>query len=242
MTQNIPSQVWVGNAQILKKAAIKYLKSQFCMSGEACLSCVSCRQVEQGQHHNVIWLAPDGQYKVEQIREVLGRLSLRLAQNEQFYFVFQDAQCLNEASANSLLKSIEEPPLGYNFLFLTSRKELLLTTILSRSLIKQFGSNDGIVDHEIFACFTTKNLNPVEFSAMLEYHKELSDQDSKILLDQIYGYWLNQAKKNQASSDLNKNDIKKINHYITILQQAQDYAPMPGSSKLFWRNLYLQWL
>jgi DNA polymerase III delta prime subunit len=233
---NIPSQVWVGNAQVLKKQAILFLQNQFCVSDvRACLSCTTCRQIQAEQYYNILWLAPDGQYKVEQIREVLVRLSLRLAQNERFYFVFQNAHCLNEASANSLLKSIEEPPAGYHFLFLTPRKELLLDTILSRSLVQLFDSNDGAVEHEIFACFTSKNLNPVEFSSMLEKHKELNEQDSRVLLDQIYGYWLHQAKK---ISDVN--ELAKIKRMITILQQAQDVPPMPGSSKLFWRNLYLQ--
>lgn len=234
--QIVPSQVWVGDGQVLKKAAIAYLQAQFCLAGTACLACVNCDKVAHEQHHNVIWLLPDGQYKVEQIREVLSRLSLRLGRDEQFYFVFQEAQCLNESGANILLKSIEEPPLGYNFLFLTPRKELLLSTILSRSVIKQFQNDNGLIEHEIFACFTTKHLNPVEFSIIQEHHKELSDQESKILLDQIYGYWLNQAKKHQTTDQL-----KKIDDLITILQQAQDLPPMPGSSKLFWRDLYLQW-
>lgn len=250
---NIPSQVWVGNSQVLKKQAILFLQNQFCVLGvlrqaqdervlaksdmQACLSCTTCRQIESEQYYNVLWLAPEGQYKVEQMREVLLRLSLRLAQNERFYFIFQNAHCLNEASANILLKSVEEPPAGYHFLFLTPRKELLLDTILSRSQIQQFQGHDGEVDHEIFACFTGKNLNPVEFGAMLERHKELSEQDSRTLLDQIYGFWLKQAHQNLDGSEL-----EKINRMITILQSAQAFPPMPGSSKLFWRNLYLQFV
>lgn len=246
----VPSQVWVGNAQILKKQALLFLQNQFCLSsvisqvsldvsGEsaepgACLNCFICRQIKEDQYYNILWLAPEGSYKVEQVRDVLARLSLRLSSSERFYVVFQDAHCLNEASANSLLKSIEEPPAGYHFLFLTPRKELILDTILSRSLIKQFGGDDD-VNHDIFTCFTSKNLNPVEFIALLEKHKDLNEQDSRTLLDQIYGYWLNQAKKN-----LDTNELVKINQIIAVLQQAQDFAPMPGSSKLFWRDLYLQ--
>ena len=235
----LPSQVWVGNAQVLKEQVITYLQKQFCVVSRerACLNCASCCQIKHTQYHNILWLVPDGQYKVDQVREVLLRLSLRLAQDEQFYFIFQDAHCLNESSANSLLKSIEEPPIGYNFVFLVPRKELLLNTILSRSHIQQFDSNDGIVEHEIFDCFTVKNFNPVEFSTMLEKYKDLSDQDSRTLLDQIYGYWLHRAQK-----DLSVDEQQKNQRVIAILQHAQESLPMPGSSKLFWRDLYLQWI
>lgn len=229
----VPSQVWVGNAQTLKKQVITYLQEQFC--AHKCKTCAICQQIANNQFYNAVWLTPQNQYKIEQIREVLGRLAMRLGQDEQCYFIFTDAHCLNDASANSLLKSIEEPAQGYNFIFLVPRKELLLTTILSRSIINNFGAQDDLVKHELFDIFTGKKVNPIEFNSLLEQYKDLTEQDSRLLLDQIYGYWLDLAVHNSAPEKL-----ALINHMITILQTAQDYPPMPGSSKLFWRNLYMQ--
>jgi len=240
----VPSQVWVGNAQVLKKEVIKYLQAQFCALGKnnlACAHCATCKAISHQQFYNLVWMTPQGQYKVEQIREVLARLALRLAQDEQWFFVFEDAQCLNDSAANILLKSIEEPPAGYNFIFLVPRKDLLLTTILSRSIIKNFNTQDSLLEHELYQLFATKYadqnklVGPIEFNQILEAHKDLTDQNSQILLDQIYGYWLNLAINNSAPEKL-----ALINHVITVLQTAQNYPPMPGSSKLFWRNLYMQ--
>lgn len=234
----VPSQVWVGNAQVLKKELVKYLQTQFCrmqLGGQACGRCASCLQILAHQFYNVVWLVPQNQYKVEQIRDVLERLALRLAKDEQCFFIFQDAHFLNDSSANSLLKSIEEPPVGYNFIFLVARKELLLTTILSRSIIKNFTSQAGTIEHELVLAFTTKKLGPIEFNALLEQYKDIADQESRLLLDQIYFYWLDLATNTQADDKL-----KLACKIINILQASQDYLPMPGSSKLFWRNLYMQ--
>ena len=180
---NFPSQVWVGNGQELKKQAVFFLQKQFCKDElvQPCLKCVSCLQIASEQYYNIIWLEP--QYKIDELRQVITRMSLRLAKDEHFYFVFQDAHCLNEAGASSLLKSIEEPPLGYHFLFLTDRKELLLDTILSRSIVQTFNSINLICEHDIYKAFTTQKLNPIEFNALLEKHKELTEQDSRTLLD-----------------------------------------------------------
>lgn len=228
----VPSEVWVGPAQASQKQLISFLQDQFCKNIKnlfACRNCVICVQISNHQFYNILWLSPENQYKVEQIREVLARLNLRLGQDEQFYFVFTAAHCLNDSGANSLLKSIEEPPAGYHFIFLVSRKELLLDTILSRSIIKQIANtSDDLVVHELFDIFTGKiTPNPVEFNFILEKHKDLTDQDSRFLLEQIYGFWL------QAS-------LLKTNNKLDVLQKAQDYPPMSGSSKLFWRNLYMQ--
>lgn len=235
----VPSQVWVGNAQALKKEAIQYLQVQFCAAhqdaGRACARCAICQAISHHQFYNVVWLTPQNQYKVEQVREVLARLALRLAHAERCYFIFEDAQCLNDSAANMLLKSIEEPPAGYNFIFLVPRKELLLSTILSRSIVSSFSTQDVLLEHELYQVFTTKKTSPIEFNQLLEQFKDLTDQDSQLLLDQIYGYWLNAAKTTSAPEK-----IVLINQVIVILQKSQECPVMPGSSKLFWRNLYMQ--
>lgn len=239
LLMQVPSQVWVGSAQALKKEVIKYLQLKFCAASKvmsrACQACAACQAISCKQFYNVVWLMPNNQYKVEQIREVLARLALRLAQDEQCYFIFEDAQCLNDSAASILLKSIEEPPAGYNFIFLVPRKELLLTTILSRSIVKFFSNQDSLLEHELYQAFTFKKMNPIDFNTLLEQYKDLADQESVILLDQIYSYWLSEAQKNSSQEKL-----VLINQIIMILQVAQNYPPMPGSSKIFWRNLYMQ--
>lgn len=224
----VPSQVWIGQSAKTKEAVITFLQQQFCKE-MGCSNCLICKQINTEQYHNILWLSPQGQYKVEQMREVLSRLSLMLSANEKFYFIFQGAQHLNAACANSLLKSIEEPPSGYNFIFLTSRKELVLPTILSRSTIKTFSIEQGQVNSELYSVFTLQNkANPIEFFQILDRQKDLNHQESYELLDAIYSFWLEKSKQG------GKDCADKVKY----LQSMLALPPMPGSSKLFWKEIY----
>ncbi len=53
--------------------------------------------------------------------------------------IVSDADKLNPASANAMLKTLEEPRPGVHFILTTSRPRALLDTILSRTLKVRFG-------------------------------------------------------------------------------------------------------
>ncbi len=227
----VPAEVWVGSRVTLKHALGEFLQQQFCRQG-GCKNCVICHQIQAEQFYNCLWLTPQGSYKIDQIRLVLERLSFKLALNEKFYFIFQQAQYLSAAIENSLLKSIEEPPIGYHFVFLVPRKEVLLPTILSRAILKNFYQADKSCEHSLIRSLTLTKLSPMEMQAVFEEFKELTDEESVDLFDEIYAYWLQQSIK--APED--KTNLK----ILQVLEQAQINLPVSGSSKLFWRNLYLQ--
>ena len=70
--------------------------------------------------------------KVEQVRDLLEKIYLK---TDKRVVCIQDAEKLNVSSSNSLLKIIEEPPLGTKFIFTTSKLSSIIPTILSRSTI-----------------------------------------------------------------------------------------------------------
>ena len=47
-------------------------------------------------------------------------------------FIIDEAELLDEAGQNALLKTLEEPPAGTTIILVTSREDLLLPTVLSR--------------------------------------------------------------------------------------------------------------
>lgn len=57
-------------------------------------------------------------------------------------FIIDEAELLNDASQNALLKTIEEPPEGTLLILVTSSEERLLTTIRSRCQRVEFSSLD----------------------------------------------------------------------------------------------------
>lgn len=72
------------------------------------------------------------QINIGSIREVKKESSMSAYERGRKIFVVSDADLMNEASANSLLKVLEEPLSDTLFLLTTSRKEKLLPTIVSR--------------------------------------------------------------------------------------------------------------
>ncbi len=72
------------------------------------------------------------QINIGSIREVKKESSLSAFEKGKKVFIICEAEMMNDASANSLLKVLEEPLHDTIFLLTTSRKEKLLPTIVSR--------------------------------------------------------------------------------------------------------------
>lgn len=106
--------------------------------GDACGTCPSCKRLNAGTHPDFLVISPEGsqaQIKIEQIRE-LRRLTGYPPLGGGWRVVLikpaEALSALNDAAANALLKTLEEPP-PRHLLVLTARGEAdLLPTIVSR--------------------------------------------------------------------------------------------------------------
>ena len=102
---------------------------------QPCDACSSCAQITKQLHPDVHWLHPEGTaglIKIDAVRRVLGRIALRPFSGRYQVVVVDGAERLTEEAANSLLKSLEEPPVHARFLLLTSQRAGCLPTIVSR--------------------------------------------------------------------------------------------------------------
>ncbi|MBK7256410.1 MAG: DNA polymerase III subunit delta' [Ignavibacteriae bacterium] len=70
--------------------------------------------------------------KVNSIREIRREAPLASAGNRRRIFILSNADMLADVAANTLLKTLEEPPAHCMFILTTSYREELLPTILSR--------------------------------------------------------------------------------------------------------------
>lgn len=234
-----PAQLWVGShAQLIKNTYI-FLQTLFCKKN-ACGSCIICIQISQQQHHASIWIYPEKQYTRDDLEIIFKRISFSLQPDEQVFFILQKADFLTTACANSLLKSLEEPPPGYHFLLLAQRTETILPTIRSRCLMRTLQSNTAIEQHqELFHCFTNNTLlNAYDFLKLLDQSK-MSSRESIELFDALLEYW--STKYADAIVGENIAVAKRARDVINNLQSMAKIFPMPGSSKLFWKNLYLKY-
>ncbi len=105
-----------------------------------CKECIACRQIESGNAPDVIWVTHAGtDYSIAEIREqVIGTIDIRPYSSPYKIYIIQEAERLNEATQNALLKTLEEPPEYAVILLLTSNISELLPTIQSRCLTMEF--------------------------------------------------------------------------------------------------------
>lgn len=76
--------------------------------------------------------APSRQIKVDQVRELQGFLAVGTHRGGLRVILVRPAEAMNAATANALLKSLEEPPPGTLFLLVSSAPDRLLPTVRSR--------------------------------------------------------------------------------------------------------------
>lgn len=233
-----PMQLWFGYHQELLEHAQVFLQRTLCPKNN-CGTCLNCQNIRQQQHHAIMWLTPEKNYTLPQLQPIFETISLQLAPDEQFFFVIEHADALTPACANSLLKVMEEPPTGYHFLLLAERQDDILPTIRSRAVVTSFYKHDDIPDeHSLLAYFNgIKPYNPRDFLQDLD-RSLISERESIDLVDHLFAYWMRALK--DALHNNNPKAIKHAQKMVTIFENALLTTPMPGSAKLFWKNLFLQ--
>ena len=118
-----------------------------------CSSCVRIRKLNYPQRDDaeewtqIIWtnhpdvglvVAPKRVLRVEQMRQIEKEANFRPFEGKARVFLIDEADKLNDASANALLKVLEEPPKTSHLILITARPAMLLPTILSRCQMIRF--------------------------------------------------------------------------------------------------------
>lgn len=125
--------------------AFELAKALLCESGketlEACDQCMACTLVEAGTHPDFFAVArPEGsnELPIEVMRELCRGFMLKTSRGRGKVAVLDDADDLNEASANCFLKTLEEPPPRSVFVLIGASSERQLQTIVSRCQVVRF--------------------------------------------------------------------------------------------------------
>ena len=142
--------------------------------------CNNCRKIKNQQHESIIFIDPEKDYTLKDIEIIFEKINFALDDDQHFFFILQKAQTLNLACANKLLKVLEEPPAGYNFILHTNNTNSILPTILSRCHITNFSSADDTaqIDHPLLSFFYKQDFNnPAEFEKELR-KQALTDSQS----------------------------------------------------------------
>lgn len=113
--------------------ALALARAIFCLQGNGCGDCAACRKVDHHNHPDLHFVEADGStIKIEQIRAMQKELSYRPLEAPKKICVIDDAEKLNLAAGNALLKTLEEPTANTLIVLLSARPDALLITIRSR--------------------------------------------------------------------------------------------------------------
>ena len=113
----------------------QYLLCEQPRDQQPCQACRACQQYQANTHPDFLKLEPEEagkSIKIDQIRELVGQLGLASHHGRYRVAILNPADALNPAAANSLLKSLEEPPAQTVLILVTHRLSSLLPTIRSR--------------------------------------------------------------------------------------------------------------
>ncbi len=121
--------------------AMTFAKALNCLQlpDDSCDSCISCRKVDDGNHPDVQVIKPSGNWlKIDQIRAMQRRASFRAMEGRYKVFILLKADRMTDEAANSMLKTLEEPPSDTVFILVATDMSMILPTILSRCQLFRF--------------------------------------------------------------------------------------------------------
>jgi DNA polymerase-3 subunit delta' len=126
-----------------KKTALALIQALFCaaLPDDACGVCSSCRKIDGGNHPDIHLISPlpdKRDISIDQLRELQHDLSLRPYEGPRKACIIDPAERMSVNAANSLLKTLEEPPGNALIILLTENAGMLLSTVRSRCQLIRF--------------------------------------------------------------------------------------------------------
>ncbi|MFW6378053.1 MAG: DNA polymerase III subunit delta', partial [Bacillota bacterium] len=123
----------VGQIELAKTMA----KTYFCeiMDEDSCEECTQCIKVRHSNHPDFDLLEAEenkDQIGIDLIRDLQKRIAYRPYEAKHRFFIISGADKMTEQAANSLLKTLEEPPDYATLVLIAEDESKVLPTILSR--------------------------------------------------------------------------------------------------------------
>ena len=152
----------IGKLEFAEALAAGLLCDQPAADGRACGVCTACRWHASGNHPDYRRLRPEAfeelalnvddgsttatkaerkkseQIRIDQVRALEPFIQMGSHRGRRVILI-EPAEAMNEATANALLKSLEEPPAGVHFLLVSDAPERLLPTVRSRTRAAPLG-------------------------------------------------------------------------------------------------------
>lgn len=237
--QNLPHALLIqGNPEALFSELNKDLQLLLCERAKACGACPSCQlfQSEAG-HPDLIIARPEGKLnitKIDVIREVIAFLEQSAMRGGMRIVVFTEAETMNIAAQNALLKSLEEPGAKTLIVLMTAKAHLLLPTIRSRCQVLKI-HDERNTQNLALAETLTHSFDALNF---VETHRDLDLLDCVHTQMNLIHDCLSLQLGNYALTYTNlQSKLNELASRISSLKLASFYKELAQKSALFQKKI-----
>lgn len=143
---NLVSHAYIFEGPIGTKrieAAFLFAKTLLCknIDGEynPCGVCHNCTRIDELKHPNLFFIEAEGEViKKKQVKELIDEFSKSSIEKGPRIYIINEADKFNLESANTLLKTMEEPGTEIYQILVTDKINSLLKTVISRAQVIHF--------------------------------------------------------------------------------------------------------
>lgn len=155
-----------------------------------CNECKDCQRIDKNIHPNIITIRPEGKFiKKEQVQDLIAEYSKTALEESPRINIIYEAEKFNLSSANSLLKTMEEPGEDIYQILITENYSSLLPTIKSRAESIHFKELDRNLLREELKKLDVKSYyaNPIsQYTSNLESAKKIAlDEEMTEIIDLV---------------------------------------------------------
>ncbi|MFC1501412.1 ATP-binding protein [Elusimicrobiota bacterium] len=229
-----------------KKTALGLAKLLNCQTisgqknNESCEHCMPCSKINQGIHPDVkiinfTWQAnlldedveKQKSIKIKTIRALQHDVNLKPTESKWKIFIIESTETITLEAANSLLKTLEEPPEWTIIILLAKHKETLPSTIVSRTQILLF---QPIPEKEISKYLVeSKNLSESLAKSIASISEGSLSNALELIEDRSSiqeSFWEDIKKSNMSSAEIlafSDTYAKNINEFLhELLAEAKN--------------------
>ena len=193
----------IAKLELAKKMAQIALCENLTPTG-SCQQCSACHLYQVGNHTDLTVIkAEKTTIKVSQIRQLTEKINLSATRTQYKVIIIENAEMMNKASANALLKTLEEPPNKVIIILTCNDIGRLLATIKSRCVKMNIAIPEHSISYEWLKQQTDKQPSEIQLSLLLAngtplQAKEILQNDTLALVQSMLDD-LQQLQNNQTT-------------------------------------------
>lgn len=214
-------------------AAARLAAGMVCSGAEPpCGRCRDCRKALAGIHPDVIYVERQAAEKdrlhreilVDQIRRVTADAAIAPNEAACKVYIIRQADKLNTAAQNALLKALEEPPGHACFILCAAAADALLPTVRSRCVRLDAGERQTALPElsdlarEYIRLAASGNLADMTMFCMLR--AKLTREETEAFLDEVDGALCDILCARRQNPGLSREEIFRL---TGLIQRAEDY-------------------